>query len=342
MSNEELEQAFFAEAALAVIEDAVNARLAEEPVALFPVPQEEDEERDTYGDHELSEESAGPRAKDENEQDMVGLDVDVDDSWLDGRMEISTEERRWAFAIKTVIEREPEVDNLSDFLYVQLALIDKDNVEAAVERAYKMQAFREEYKIVENLNQGRQCYQGGINQFPGFFLSINFLRGEEGTGNWTIVVDQTKMTAETLKPGGALDTWMKAAFYQFHAVSPDFEAIREGVVVLIECDGFDPKKQFGMKVFSRMWNELGLVYPVDMLSMKHFHTGVFLNLLVSLAKRVLPLEVHRRFEVGHICQAGLLRDVFTTPCADAANRRLMDQFTQALKLRYENEASFSL
>ena len=342
--QEEASQLAFEEALQGVLEEAVFAEERQQEVAVvFPVPEEGEEESPVLAcaDSIDDDDSCGSCAIN---HPSTQINSPVLNDELSDRMTLSGEEHTWACSIKVAIESDAELDNLSDYMYVQLALIEKQDVKAALDRANRLQAFRQEYKIVEgSLPQAQQAFQRGLTLFPGFYLSLSYILDEEGTGAYTSVFDLTKMTSETLKQRvDAQDILMRSFYFQFHSMCPDFEAIREGYCAVVECDGFDPKKQFGLKVVSKHWNELILVYPFEIMSVKHYHTGVLFNILVSLAKRVLPWEVHRRLEVGLVCPAGRLSNVFLTPSLSAANERLMKQFTKALQLRYQNEANFTL
>ena len=343
-ARQQATQLAFEEALQGVLEEAVFAEERQQEVAVFfPVLEEDEEEppvlaRADSGDDDDSGSSC--TIKHPNTQ----IDSPVLNDEVNDRMILSGEEHAWACSIKTAIESDAELDNLSDYTYVQLALLEKQDVKAALDRAYELQAFRQEYKIVEgSLPQAQQAFQRGLAHFPGFFLSISYILDEEGTGAYTLVLDLTKLTAEALTQRvDAQDILMRALYYQFHTMCPDFEAMREGICAVAECDGFDSKKQFGLKIVTKQWNELILVYPFEIKSIKHYHTGVLFNVLVTLARRIMPWELHRRFEIGLVCPAGRLSNVFLMPSLSAANERLMKQFTKALQLRYQNEANFNL
>ena len=71
-------------------------------------------------------------------------------------------------------------------------------------------------------------------------------------------------------------------YYADHPAACDFEAIRKGLIVMVECEGYEWKSRnmFNLKAF-RTYSELGGVYPQHFMSTTLFHPGVFSNLLLS-------------------------------------------------------------
>ena len=113
------------------------------------------------------------------DEETDGLATDRDegmDPMDPSRMVLTPEERQWALSIKAAIVGDPEVDNLSDFEYAQLALMDHGDVEAAVERARHMQTFKHEYGITDTLEQSRQLLPKLVKLLPGMPLSLSYNR----------------------------------------------------------------------------------------------------------------------------------------------------------------------
>jgi hypothetical protein len=93
-----------------------------------------------------------------------------------GRMKLTQKENENALAIQEMVEGLPDLDNLSDLMYAQLAIICKDRVEDAVNRCYGMQEFRHEYNLVDNLEQGSRYLRWGIQQLPLHFCPLDAIR----------------------------------------------------------------------------------------------------------------------------------------------------------------------
>ena len=90
------------------------------------------------------------------------------------RMLISNDERRCALAIKAAILAEDGLEPLSDMMYAQLALVDRDNVQSAVERARHLQYFREEYDIKDTYEGGCEVSRKFLQHHRGHILSIAY------------------------------------------------------------------------------------------------------------------------------------------------------------------------
>lgn len=283
------------------------------------------------------------------ESDEEGVDFVIMGGEGDpSRMLLTKDEREWALRIKAAIEEDPDLDNLSDFAYAQYALLEPKlapgaSLEPVLERAYQMQAFREEHRILNTSSQAKQIFRDTMSLFPGFFLAFMYNKEESSGGGYVFVFDSTKVLASTFSSNPkAIDTWLSTLYYIVHAASPDFESIRRGITFNVECEGFDLMKNFGVKVFSKAWTELGVAYPIHWAKLRHFHTSVFKNLLVSMAKRFIPKEIHGKFEVGCICEAGRLDKIYLVPDETAAYTRLVESVVKSLQQRSDNEKEFSL
>ena len=255
------------------------------------------------------------------------------------RMLLTEEERGWALAIKTAIEESNEVDNLSDFWYGQLALIEKDNVDEAVSRAYQLQELRQEYGIVDSFEYGRRVIHQSMELFPGYYLCYSFNHRD---GNYVLVVDLTKLPMSIFRTNSAaIITKVQEIYFMCNIMSPDMEAIRRGIICLAECEGYHFQHDIGVGIWRRVW-DLVVPYPLRLQKLKHFHTGVFANLMVSMVRQFLPSSLSQKIEVGCRCEAGRLDRVYLTPNAQAANQRILCRLEDALRRRYENEATFAL
>ncbi|CAB9517329.1 expressed unknown protein [Seminavis robusta] len=258
-----------------------------------------------------------------------------------GRMELSQDERRWARTVKEAIEKDSEITNLSDFWYVQLALIEKgQDIDNVLDRARHLQAFRQEYGITETTSRGCFFVREFIKLLPGFSLSFSF---NYATGHYVKVIDVAKFyNAKLLSTPGAVETWLAAIYYLQNGLNPDFCAIRNGAFLLMECDGFDWKTNLNLRLFTKLFQEMASAYPMLWHSVNCFNSGVCLNVLMSMVKRISPPEFHRNYEFGCATELGRLDTLYLTPNMEVANRRILGKLTVALERRYANEAAFSL
>ena len=156
------------------------------------------------------------------------------------RMTLTKEEHHWALEIKRAVELLPELDNLSDFMYAQFAIITRGAVDDAIQRAFGLQEFRQEYGIMDNVIDGQRHLQNLIKAFPEQLLSFSFSHAD---GAYVLIHDVTKFDTSVLKSQSQINSWMAATYYLHSTMNPDIAAIRRGCIVLIEwyvlcCESF--------------------------------------------------------------------------------------------------------
>jgi hypothetical protein len=151
------------------------------------------------------------------------------------RMLLSDHERNLAIHIKAAIAANPEIDSISDFMCAQLALIDGENLQAATERAYHLQCFREEYGIMDTVEDGRKCFADYMHLFPKYHLHFTYYHQE---GRYVMIFDNTHFDSSLVKSEESLRCWLGGTYYTAVALCPDFEAIRKGVICVAECEGY--------------------------------------------------------------------------------------------------------
>lgn len=251
-------------------------------------------------------------------------------------MALSEQEREWALEIKRTVDEDPNQEPLNDFWYAQLALVDKGDLEKSLDRIDNLKHFWEEYGIVEDAGYGSRILRDFQRVLPEFWMCFEFNRH---FGNYVLVCDVARFYVEPVE--GDVD-WLKAMYYVNHCLSPDLEAVRQGPVLLVENQGFDWKKNFGVNVFKRMYTDLMAFYPFRHKLIKNFHTGVFMNLVVSMSKPIIPKEMFNSYQMGCTCELGRLDRVYMKPSVRAANEKLLAATKMALEKRYANEASFKL
>lgn len=256
------------------------------------------------------------------------------------RMQISEEEREWANAIKDHFESLPDLDNLSDFLYVQWALIEQGNVEDVIRRAYNIQDVREEYGFPDNYEDAYRVMCESVDQMPKFFLSFSYIPRDESYVLACDVKGLDRKRLASLRHGDEL--FIRASYCLNQCACPDFASIRQGATALVECDGYDWTLNIDLRLF-RLWSDVISSYPIRLNKIKHFNSGMFINLLYSKAKRFFPQHIRDVNEMGVKIQSGhTLDEIFAVPDVETANQRCLSNFSLALKLRYENVKNFTL
>ena len=254
------------------------------------------------------------------------------------RMRLTQEERDLALNIKEAVAAAKEVGTVSDFMCAQLALIDGDNTQSAVERAYHLQCFREEYGILDTPGHGRRCLQVLFDLMPGLHLCF---ADDLSMGQSILVFDNAKFDGKQINCEENVRAWLGATYYKCCILCPDFEAIRKGTVVAVECEGYNWKMDADFKSLKRMWTEIVTVYPATIQKLKFFNNGATMTVVVSMLRPFLPRHLRSKVEVG--CQFHTrLDEAYLTPNMDEANMKMLSRMENALARRYENEKTFRL
>ena len=142
------------------------------------------------------------------------------------RMTLSPDERRWALDIKRAVEALPEVDNLSDFLYSQLAIVHREDTEMAVEMATQLQQIREAFDIQDTFRSSIDVIRQFVDLYPGYLVAISF-----SDDSYVMIVDSSKKpTAREVRAlrAGGTERFLHGIYVLFHILNSDFEAIRRG------------------------------------------------------------------------------------------------------------------
>lgn len=252
-------------------------------------------------------------------------------------VDITGEECDWATDIKEAINLTPGLSSISDFMCAQLALFVKDDVEEALERAIQLQAFKEEYGIMDTLEDGRRFLRAFIRLFPRQVL--DFSRRDDGTS--VIVQNLAQLDSSVLTTKESMRSFLGGSYYLHHALYPDFASMRSGALILVECAGMSfPDKQ-DFRIISKMYSELSAAYPL-FAHVKSFHTSSFYNIMASTVQRLLPRQRRPKFETGCTCDTGRLDTIFLVPTVEIANQRVLSQLSDSLRQRYEEDLVFSL
>jgi hypothetical protein len=253
------------------------------------------------------------------------------------RMKLTREEYENAITIKELVEGLPDLDNLSDLMYVQYAIVCKDDTEDVINRCYALQAFKEEYKILDSYEQGCRYLDFVLKLFPRLYLSFGFDAQQDGS--YMVVQDMEKFDPKAFTTPDMEDDCMRAMYYFYPMLAPDIESIRKGHVVVTECLGMGMRKDV-LKYFTTFFSICCSHYP--QVAHSHcFHTGTMLNVAVSILRKILPENMRGDFQVGFMSDDHLA-DVLLVPTVEAANERVLKKMKEVLRRRYDIEASFRL
>lgn len=231
-----------------------------------PLPARDEEQEEDSGD-----DYGG--GDDDDEHGLAFDDDDDEEEEEDDLMTLTPQQRAWALDIKAAIEADPEIDNLNDFCYVQMAIACKGNVQEALDKAIDMQGFRQEYDIRDNLEDAKKTVWEYTNLFDdSVIISFTYSNHEQC---YIATLDLAAMDHKSLQTDKAWRNNLAGVYYVKQAMVPDFFAMNQGIVIIHECEGFDFFGKFGgLKYMARYANELLGAQPVIHREVKWFHTGM--------------------------------------------------------------------
>lgn len=206
-------------------------------------------------------------------------------------MALTQTENEHALAIKEMVESLPDLDNLSDFMYAQLAIVCKDNLDDILERCYALQTFRQEYDIHDTFQEGSRGIQHMFDLFPEEWLSFAF--GEKD-GAYVFMHDISKFEPRAFTTLASKNNWLKGMYYCHFLFFPDWESIRKGIICVCECEYTSNVRKDATKAFSQFFSEFLTHYPF--IGCCHFyHTSSLVNIVASILRKILPKELRNTF-----------------------------------------------
>jgi hypothetical protein len=294
-------------------EEAGNGPLIFEPLDNLGNIGHNDPDREDAGEED-DEDEDDDDVNDEEEEEPIPAIMGPDDPQ---RMRLTRAEAQWALDIKYVIENLPEVDNLSDFWYAQLAIICKDNVEDAVRRAIGLQSFRQEYSILESLTDGSRHISDFTRLAPQFLLAVSY---SQLVGSYVAVLDFKQANFDEFSSIQNNQIFFAGMYYLFHSLAPDFASIRIGTMALAECQGVEWTKKKDFKLLYEISFQLAAVYPYKAVT-RNYNAGLVMNMLLSLLKRVLPED---QLQTGFSSNCRL-DTLYLVPTVEAATEKNASQ-----------------
>lgn len=252
-------------------------------------------------------------------------------------MRLTEEEWHRALDIKAAIADSPDLDNISDFMCAQYAIVCGANIAEVLQRATVMQAFREEYNVLDTYEDGCYYLRKMYTLAPGKDLDFSF---SEKDGTYMFCHDTTKIDSTQFTTHSKLKAFMAYNHYMSNSWNPDMDSIRKGVICMADCENWDWSKKQDFQVMKKFFSELMAVYPFNG-QCRCYNTGVICNMMISVLKRVLPEEIRSTIKTGYQTDQPLYAYYFV-PDRASANNRMFTKMAAALKKRYDTEKSFSL
>lgn len=268
--------------------------------------------------------------------------------WQDGpiplEMLLTDAEIQRAQTIKQAVQVNPDIDNLSDFEYVQYALASEpeESLEFIVQkRIFTIQCFKQEYKVEETLEEGVTSFHHFTLAYPGFVLALEkYLT----TGGYVCIQDWSKLFPARIDTPNKMRDFMVATYYHYHAWNPDFRAMRQGIRNMTECEGTS-FANYDQAFFENSMEQLYVCYPKRHLVHHLLHTPSVINIVYGLCKRFLTPHIRDSIQVGQEVkgfEGHRIDELFTIPTPELARQKLVRNIEISLRLRQLNQRCFSL
>lgn len=253
---------------------------------------------------------------------------------------LTEEERQQVLALKAAIESSDHIKNVSDFDCVTLALGCDGNLERALEAAFKLQCFRELYKIEETVEDGIRTIRGFMQQHPGLILEVCYLPTEQ---TYWFFLDFAQFRPALVKSDQDFRFFQGGAYYIYRAMCSNIQGIRTGAITMIECEGVSMQNvdfKFEEKIFHELW----AYNPVRYKETFCLHTNMSFVLLLGMLKRLMNCSQLASLQTA--CSfggyEGRVDPLFKMPTLEIAQENLLGRIEGYLAERYQNEREFSL
>ncbi|CAB9508421.1 expressed unknown protein [Seminavis robusta] len=229
----------------------------------------------------------------------------------------------------------------TDMMYAQLAIVGDGDIEWAISKAYQMQKFKQEYALLDTVEDCLRHIPGLVKD--GFLLSVDFNLHQ---GGYIMAGDMPKFDFSLCDSSESLCGLKQRSYYLPQILCPDLAAVRAGITGLLEFDGYGRAlNNFTFRTFATAFRESTAnaydIYPAKHAQFKFFNTPRFVNLAVALVKPMLSKNADS-IKLGCKFPGGRLDSVFNVPNEEAAVARLRVKLEELIMRRYDNEKKFSL
>ncbi|CAB9515587.1 expressed unknown protein [Seminavis robusta] len=260
--------------------------------------------------------------------------------------ELSEFELEWAWEIKEAIDRDEELNPISDYEVAQLAIVtlgQQEDLYSIRERVLALQCLRQEHKLTETPQEGVELMrQLTCQQQPGHILAFDLAQNQS---HYIGVFDFARNKPSAVQTDKDWRVYLGGYYYLLNAANSNLTTIRNGFTSIVECDGMG-YHSFSHSMQQRWATELGMHFPIETKESKWFHTPTAANIMCSFVKPWMSSRKARwdRIQLG--CQLdsweGRIDSLINLPTPQVAQQKLLHNLHLALMERYHNQATFRL
>lgn len=264
-------------------------------------------------------------------------------------------EIQWALDIKQAAMADPAIDAeaVSDWEFLQHAIVAKHQVEKALERLHNLQAFQQKYGIraaSTMIDDAVRDLRVFTKTHPGFFLSLGEHNGSSSAAAAAfkpqiLCYAYKKFNANVMKNSPeAMAIYLRAAYYVTEASQHSLAALRSGLVVLVDCQGMSIAKNYSARSEIEARQLSIHAYPVRMHECALLQTFRLMRILYGLTKPFLPRKLVAALDMPANAMEYLAQwDAHALPAAWGGTcPDFMETVVQRLKQRQERMATFRL
>ncbi|CAB9505724.1 expressed unknown protein [Seminavis robusta] len=124
-------------------------------------------------------------------------------------------------------------------------------------------------------------------------------------------------------------------------MNPDFFSIRTGISYVLECDGMAIMDNLDHSTAKKLCMDFISIYPFNVHQLKYFHTGFFMNMMLSFCKPLLPRGLTNKIQIGCVYPGGRLDSFYLLPDLETATERTITRMQESMRRRYAMEARFT-
>ena len=235
-----------------------------------------------------------------------------------------------------------KVTKLHPYDFAQQAIVapSEDTVDDIADRLYKLQCFRDEYRIQDTVEEGVSLIHQLMEIMPGYLLSVDFA---PRYGSYIFVWDFAAFHPARLKDQSNLRVFLGALYYICQCLSTNLKAVRSGVVFITECQGMS-SHNWDMHLEQKMLAELFCHYPFKYKECLWLNTPTIANIAYALMKPLVRRDFLASWRLG--CKLdgfeGRIDSLFKMPTQAIAQEQLLKRVEGFLTERARNVRNFEL
>jgi hypothetical protein len=245
---------------------------------------------------------------------------------------------------KALMEADPDfAKTISDLEYVQHAIVAKNVVSKALKRIRRLKAFKEEHGISETatVEETTEMLKRLEDLSPSMFMGF----GKDDKGRYVTTWNYNAFLPAAYQNPEDWKACFSAFYYLFDAMQPDIASIREGIVMIADCEGVG-WKNFSLKMEKQAAHLYQDAYPIRIKEMTMLNPPSVFKVIYALCKPFLSKRVkevlHMNGKVDEIQNRIPIGVLPTTLGGTQGTLDMAQSMEDALNLRFENKSQFTL